>query len=994
MSTMKKLFALTLALAMLMSGAAFAADFTDKTTINEDCLADVNLLTAIGIIEGNADGSFGPKNTIKRSEAAAMIYRLRNGGEDDKAEAWKGASSFTDVAKDIWYSGYVAYCENFGIIDGKSTTIFDPNAPVTTPELAKMLLTVAGYKSDVEGYTGSNWAKNVLADATDAGLFDSFGGSYAGACSREWACKMMVNAIETKTAAYLGDYLLPTNTDTVGEKYLDLGKETTIVIANDEYSIDYAYGDSRVKGVAPAAKDSIIVSTKTSRNENWKVTKTVKYDLPTEMVGQQVVIAYKATYDKDGKDQGVENAEKIYGVVPTGKTLKGELTIGKTTKDSKNYYTLTVGDTVMYKDILESEITAATGGYKVYGKFFGSDSSMGWDSDYMQYVVTAADTLRDGAVIPNQSWVWLNPWKTQKDYAGPDYTYTAYDMDGDGDLDRVIMTHSVYGVVDSIVKDSKGVAKDIVVEFVKATSFTDASKTYAIKDIEIVGAVSEGSVVKADIVDGKVVLTAVTKQTGVLEAVYSKGFADGGYNNLVIDGKKYNWAQTQDAFGAYSLVKSNEDDMTATIQENLIGKKVNFYLTTNGRMLAIPTLWTETSVTPDAPKDPETLDYSKLAYIIDANSYTVEVETPDDWEGVKTEEKTYNKIKYMTATGEVKVETYVDVTKKETKDNYLTFADLYDATNKVLKTNVAGSIVEVETSGAGVVFRKQLSKATKVIYGAGTAAGAVDAIGLKNEIALNEAKDRFGSYLTNDETVVFVKYVKTVSGKNETVYDVMKVSEFKELADGVKFNVIARNTGLISTALVASVEFSGDLPADKEEEVDPTAYLIYVTGTSVNTTFGTDKDGNAIQVSKFTAIDLNTGVEGTYYVKGLNKKVTVGDILEGELDADGYIATLPTAKTFTNAIPETLAKNTWYLGTLKDIVSGVMLMDDVLLDSSNFASKVTVYAAKTTNSKELTVSTLAEIEKVAKDKSDNVVFRTNSSGKINMVLFTADGYAF
>ncbi len=988
MSTMKKLFALTLALAMLMSGAAFAADFTDETTIDEDCVADVNLLTAIGIIKGNEDGSFGPKNTIKRSEAAAMIYRLRNGGVDDGAEAWKGASSFTDVAKDIWYSGYVAYCENYGIIDGKSATIFDPNAPVTTPELAKMLLTVADYKSDIEGYTGSNWSKNVLTDATDAGLFEGFGGSYAGACSREWACKMMANALETYTAAYLGDYKLPLETETVGEKYLDLGKETAIVIANDEYSIDYVYdatsSKTPVRGVAPAAKDSIIISDKTSRNDLWNTYKTVKYDLPTDMVGQQVVIAYK-----EGNEAGVENAEKIYGVVPTGKTVKGELTISKTTKDSKNYYTAKIGDKVYLDAVEESTIN----NYKLYGTVFGSDANVSYDSDYMQYVVTAADKVRGDVVMPNLSWVWLNPWMTQKDYAGSDYTYTAYDMDGDGDLDRVIMTHSVYGVVDSIVKDSDGVAKDIVVNFVKATTFTDASKTYAIEDIEIVGTVAAGSVVKADVVDGKVVLTAVTKQTGVLEAVYSKGVADGGYNNLVIDGKKYSWAQTQDAFGAYSLVKSNENDMTAAIQENLIGKKVNFYLTTNGRMLAIPTLWTEESST---PADPETLDYSKLAYIIDANSYTVAADVEDEWGNPtgETKETTYNKVKVMWANGLTEVITYVDVTNENTKADYLTFADLYDSTKGELKDGVAGTVVEFATSGSGYAFKKELSKASKVIYGSNSAAGAVEALGLSNMIALNEAKDRFGSYLTNDDTLVFVKYVKTDKNDNKTdVYTVMKVSEFKELADGVEFNVIARDTGLISTTLVASVAFDGDLPADKEEEVDPTAYLIYVTGSSVNTTFGTDDDGNAIQVSKFTAIDLNTGVEGTYYVKGLNKKVTVGDILEGELDEDGYIATLPTAKTFTD-VPATLGKNTWYVGTLKEIVSGVMLIDDTLIDSSNFASKVTVYSAKTSNSAVLTVSALADIVKVATDKSDNVVFRTDKDGEINMVLFTADGKAF
>ena len=159
MSTMKKILSLTLALAMLMSVSVFAG-FADAAEIDKDAKAAVELLAAVKILNGipQEDGTvdFAPTATIKRAEAAKMIYVLRNGGVDDGAATWKAAVSFADC-EGHWAAGYIAYCETYGIINGRTETVFDPEAPVTGIELAKMLLTVAGYKGDVEGYTGNGW---------------------------------------------------------------------------------------------------------------------------------------------------------------------------------------------------------------------------------------------------------------------------------------------------------------------------------------------------------------------------------------------------------------------------------------------------------------------------------------------------------------------------------------------------------------------------------------------------------------------------------------------------------------------------------------------------------------------------------------------------------------------------------------------------------------------------------------------------------------------
>ena len=77
---------------------------------------------------------------------AKMIYVLRTGKSD--ASAYNDdKTSFTDIGSH-WARGYIKYCQSLGIIAGKSSTIFAPNATVTAQEAAKMLLVTLGYDAE------------------------------------------------------------------------------------------------------------------------------------------------------------------------------------------------------------------------------------------------------------------------------------------------------------------------------------------------------------------------------------------------------------------------------------------------------------------------------------------------------------------------------------------------------------------------------------------------------------------------------------------------------------------------------------------------------------------------------------------------------------------------------------------------------------------------------------------------------------------------------
>ena len=334
MSTMKKILSLTLALAMLMSVSVFAG-FADAAEIDKDAAAAVELLTAVKILNGipQEDGTidFAPAATIKRAEAAKMIYVLRNGGVDDGAKNWKGIASFEDC-KDHWANGYIAYCEAYGIINGRTETVFDPEAPVTGVELAKMLLTVAGYKGDVEGFTGTGWEKRVIAEANaagEAGLFNGTEFAITTAAPRQWAAVMFVNAFTVKVPTYIGDYRVDASilgkdakVETVASKFLDYNDErVTYVIATETASLNGNF----------AKKGEVILADG----------KTETFAVSDALVGQQVKVT---TIN-----------EEIVSIAATGKTIAGELKVTKNAADpNKGKYTVVVGGTTLKTDAEEN----------------------------------------------------------------------------------------------------------------------------------------------------------------------------------------------------------------------------------------------------------------------------------------------------------------------------------------------------------------------------------------------------------------------------------------------------------------------------------------------------------------------------------------------------------------------------------------------------------------------------------------------------------------
>ena len=201
---MKKFLSLVLALVMTMSlvtVSAGAKDFTDSTKIQYAEAVDV--MSAVKVIDGYAEGYFRPSTTLTRGAAAKIICNLILGPTTASALV-ADAAPYSDVPTNHTFAGYIAYCQKEGIISGYADGTFKPANSLTGYAFMKMLLGALGYKAEQEGYTGPNWSIQVAKRAMNIGLKDGLIGDFNGvkAVNREEACLYAFNALQATMVEY------------------------------------------------------------------------------------------------------------------------------------------------------------------------------------------------------------------------------------------------------------------------------------------------------------------------------------------------------------------------------------------------------------------------------------------------------------------------------------------------------------------------------------------------------------------------------------------------------------------------------------------------------------------------------------------------------------------------------------------------------------------------------------------------------------------------
>ena len=124
----------------------------------------------IAYVHGRDTGNFDADDNVTRAEVTAMFSRLI---VKKMVFLDSSASKFSDVNEGDWYTAYVKYLSNVGIVEGYEDGTFHPNSPITRAEFAtiasRFFELEAGEGNAFPDVTSDHWAKVYIDSAVVKG---------------------------------------------------------------------------------------------------------------------------------------------------------------------------------------------------------------------------------------------------------------------------------------------------------------------------------------------------------------------------------------------------------------------------------------------------------------------------------------------------------------------------------------------------------------------------------------------------------------------------------------------------------------------------------------------------------------------------------------------------------------------------------------------------------------------------------------------------------
>ena len=108
----------------------------------------VNTLASLGMVSGDADGSFRPNDPITRAEFCVIALAFAY-------EPESYSCSFTDVSVNDWFYTYVAQAASYGWIGGYADGSFGPNDLITRAQVTTIVNNMLGREAD-RGYVNTH----------------------------------------------------------------------------------------------------------------------------------------------------------------------------------------------------------------------------------------------------------------------------------------------------------------------------------------------------------------------------------------------------------------------------------------------------------------------------------------------------------------------------------------------------------------------------------------------------------------------------------------------------------------------------------------------------------------------------------------------------------------------------------------------------------------------------------------------------------------------
>ena len=124
---------------------------------------------------GYMDGNVRPYGLLSRAETTTIFFRLLKDSVRDGNLLT--SNTYTDVADDYWANTAISTMTGLGIVQGRSTTTFDPKAPITRAQFAAICARFDTGKSsgeqtfsDIQGH----WAEKYIQRAAELGWIKGF----------------------------------------------------------------------------------------------------------------------------------------------------------------------------------------------------------------------------------------------------------------------------------------------------------------------------------------------------------------------------------------------------------------------------------------------------------------------------------------------------------------------------------------------------------------------------------------------------------------------------------------------------------------------------------------------------------------------------------------------------------------------------------------------------------------------------------------------------
>ena len=246
---MKKVLSIVLSLVMvicMMPVMAFAdtSNAAYPDIAGEPCEGAVNVLSALGVIDGYEDGTYRPDETITRAELTKIVITAL--GVADYASAT--TSSYTDMANAQWAVPFVEYATNLNLVNGYGDGRFGPSDPITYEQAATLIVRAVGYTDDCNEMNGT-WPAIYVQKAMALGLFQNVTNGGATGATRGDTAIMLYNAL-TVDQVYADN-----DGQTLNKKGADGNNLTMMDTLNANGSSEYRVVDS---GDAKTAVNSII----------------------------------------------------------------------------------------------------------------------------------------------------------------------------------------------------------------------------------------------------------------------------------------------------------------------------------------------------------------------------------------------------------------------------------------------------------------------------------------------------------------------------------------------------------------------------------------------------------------------------------------------------------------------------------------------------------------------------------------------------------------